>query len=59
MAHLVEHLTLGFGSDHDLIWGFEPHIGLSAAGAEPSWDFLSLLLSLPFPALSLSLKNKK
>ena len=42
VAQLVEHLTLGFCSVHDLmVHGFEPHIGLSLP--------LSLSLSLPLP----------
>ena len=63
-VQLVEHLTLGFSSVHDLtIREFEPHMGLCADGAEPAWDFsLPLSLSLPLPSLlslSLSLSQNK
>ena len=57
MAQSVKHLTLDFGSGHDLmVHGFEPLVGLCAHIAEPVWDSLSLPLSLPlpFPASSLS-----
>ena len=48
MAQLVEHLTLGFGSGHDLtVRGFEPHVGLCADSVEPAWDSLSPSLSAP------------
>ena len=50
MAQSIKGLTLGFCSGHDLTVGrFEPHIGLSTAGARPVWDCLSLPLSLPLP----------
>ena len=56
MAQSVEHLTLDFGSGHDLtVRGFEPHIGLCTDNAEPTWDSLSLSLC-PSPAHALSLK---
>ena len=43
MAQWVKHLTLGFGSGHDLmVHEFEPYIGLSAAVVELAWDSLSL-----------------
>ena len=61
MAPLVERLTLGFGSGHELaVCEFEFHVGLCADGVEPAWD--SLPLSLPLPcwlSLSLSLKINK
>ena len=43
MAQLVEHPTLGFGSDHrDLtIHETEPHVGLRVDSMEPAWDSLS------------------
>ena len=63
MVQSVEHLTLDFGSGHDLtVCGFEPHIGPWADSAEPAWDSLSPSLSLSAPpplAPSLSLKIKK
>ena len=67
MAQSVEHPTLHFGTDHDLIvHGFKPLIGLCAGlcadSSEPGAYFgfcLSLSLSVPPPlALYLSLKNK-
>ena len=48
VAQSVKHLTLGFGSGHDLmIRGFEPHIRICADSVEPAWDFLSPSLSAP------------
>ena len=39
VAQLVEHLTLGFGSDPDLmVCEFKPHIKLCADSMEPTWD---------------------
>ena len=61
MAQSVKHLTLGFGSGHDLtVRGFESCIRLCAESAEPAWDSLSLPLSLLLPLLvrSLSKINK-
>ena len=47
MAQSVGHLTLDFGSGHDLpVRGFEPHVGLCADGVEPAWDSLSLPLKI-------------
>ena len=44
MAQSVEHLTLDFGSGHDLsVCEFEPHIGLLTGSVEPAWDSLSVL----------------
>ena len=56
VAQPVKHLTLGFGSGHDLmVCGFKPQVI-----REPAWDFLSLSLSLcPFPAHALSLSLSK
>ena len=63
VAQSVKHLTLDFGSGHDLtVHEFEPHI--YADSAKPAWDSLSLPLC-PSPAhsfarsLSLSLKINK
>ena len=53
----VKHLTLDFGSGHDLtVHGFEPHVSM-----EPAWDSLSPSLSAPLSMLSLllSLKTNK
>ena len=61
MAYSVKHLTLDFGSGHDLVvHGLEPHVGLCADSVEASWDSLSpVSLALgPSPALFHSLKNK-
>ena len=52
MARLVKHLTLAFGSGHDLMAReFEPRIRFCADSMEPAWDSLPL-------SLSLSLSNK-
>ena len=54
---MVKHLTLDFGSGHDLIMvrGFEPCVGLHADSAG-LLGILSLSLSLsPYPTGSLSL----
>ena len=60
VAQLGEHLTLDFGSGHDLmVRGIKPHIGLYADSEEPAWDSLTFPLSLPSPALSLSLSINK
>ena len=57
VAQSVKCLTLGFGSGRGLTFHeFNPRIGLCANGAEPTWDSLSLPLSLYHPTLfSLSL----
>ena len=48
----VKHLTLDFGSGHDLtVHEFEPLIGLQADSAKPAWDSLSSSLC-PFPTLA-------
>ena len=61
---MVKHLTLDFGSGHDLtVRGFEPRIGLHADIEDPPWDSLSLSLSLSSLFLSVkinkNLKKKK
>ena len=54
VAQSVKHPALDFGSDHDLtVHGIEPHVGLCADRAEPSWNSLSLSLSAP-PSLTLT-----
>ena len=54
VAQSVEHLSLDFGSGHDLtVCDIEPHVGLCADSAEPAWDSLS---ASPPLALALSLK---
>ena len=56
VAQSVEHLTLDFGSGHDLTVGGIEHCNrLCANSAQPAWDSLSLPLSAP-PLLALSLK---
>ena len=48
VAHSVEHLTLDFGSGHDLaVHGFEARVHLSADSVGPAWDSFSLPLSPP------------
>ena len=67
VALLVKHLTLDFGSGHDLtVCGVRPRVGLGADSTEPAWHSFSPSLSaLPCPALpspplfSLSLKINK
>ena len=56
MTQLVERLSaFDFGPGHDLtVREVEPRLGLCADGAEPAWDSLSPLLSVP-PLLVLSL----
>jgi len=49
VAQSVGHLTLDFGSSHDLgVVSLSPMSG-SVLGVEPSWDFLSISLSAPLP----------
>ena len=56
VSQSVKHLTLDFGSGHDLmVREFEPRIGLCTDSMEPAWDSLSLPLSLPLPMLVLAL----
>ena len=59
MAQSVRHLTLDFGSYHDLmVREFEPRVGLCADSLDsPSSDSLSPSLSAP-PLLMLSLSFK-
>ena len=53
MVQLVESLTLGFGSGHDLMaHEFEPLVRLYSDSTEPGWDSLSPSFSAP-PSLSL------
>ena len=64
MAHSVEHLTLGFGSGHDLtVGGIQPCIGLRVLTVQSLLGILSLSsLSVPphiMCMLSLSLKINK
>ena len=48
MAQSVKHLTLGFGSGHELtVREFEPSIWFCADSGEPAWDSLSPSLSAP------------
>ena len=48
MAPSVKHLTLDFGSGHDLmVHEFEPRIELCTDSVEPAWDSLSPPLSPP------------
>ena len=66
VAQSVEHLTLDFGSGHDLmVRGIEPHVRLCIDTVEPAWDSLSPRLSAPPPlacaqeqALSLEINSK-
>ena len=59
MAQQVQPQTLDFGSGHDLlVRGFEPCVGLCAAGTEPARDSLSPSLSAP-PHLKNKFKNLK
>ena len=46
MAQLVECLTLGFISGHDLaVREIKPRVGLCAGSVKPAWDSLSASLS--------------
>ena len=48
VAQWVEHLTLDFGSGHDLmVCGIKPCVRLRDDSTEPAWDCLSLSLPLP------------
>ena len=68
MAQSVEHLSLDFGSGHDLtVHGRETRVGLCTDSADPAWASLSPSISVPPPhalvcslsfSLSLSLSNK-
>ena len=47
MAQSFKHPTLGFGSGHDLmVCGIEPRVGLYTDRTKPSWNILSLSLSI-------------
>ena len=65
VAQSVNHLTLDFGSGHDLtVCGFQPHVRLYADSSEPGASSDSVSPSLSAPPLlvlahSLSLKSKK
>ena len=67
VAQSAKHLTLNFGSSHDLmVHEIEPRVGFCADRAEPAWGSLSPPLSAPPPlmlahvhALSLSLSQNK
>ena len=59
MAQSVKHLTLDFGSGHDLtVRDIEPHVGLCADLKEPAWDSLSLFLC-PSPAHTVFVETNK
>ena len=62
MVQYVGHLTLDFGSGHDLgVLRSDSELG-SAIGTKPAWDSLSLPLPLHLPTpriLSLSLSRRK
>ena len=60
VAESVKHLTLGFGSGHDLMaHEFKPYIGPCADSMKPAWDSVSLSLSvLPLLALYISLSRE-
>ena len=59
MAQSVKHLTLGFGSGHDLtVLKVEPCIGLQSDSVELAWDSLFPSLSAP-PQLALSVSLSK
>ena len=62
MGQPVKHLTLDFGSGHDLtVHEMKPHIELCADSGEPVWNYVSALptlLSL-MHACALSLKINK
>ena len=60
VAQLVKcWLTLDFGSGHYLtVCGIDPCVGLCTDGVEPTWDFVSLRLSLSL-LCSLPLKIDK
>ena len=57
----VKHLTLDFSSGHDFaVCNIEPRVGLCTDNTEPTWDSLSLSLSLsalPLLMHSLSLST--
>ena len=58
-ASVVEHLTLGFTSGHDLkVCEIKPDIGLYAHSAQSAWDSLSPSSSAP-PLLACCLSLSK
>ena len=60
VAQLVEHLTLGFPSGHDLtVHEFELSVKLCADSAESAWDSVSPSLSASLHSRSLSLSQNK
>ena len=60
MAQSVKHLTLDFGSGHDLmVCEMESSIRVCADSVEPAWDSLSLSVCLPHSHFSLSLSQNK
>ena len=47
MAQSVRHLTLDFGSGHDLIvCEFKPCVGLCTDSVDPAWNPLSLKIKI-------------
>ena len=59
VAQLVEHLTIDFGSGHDLtVHEFKPCSGLCADNVELAWDSVFPAVSAP-PPLLLCLKINK
>ena len=62
MAQSVKHLTLDFGSGHDLtVREMKTHVGLCTDSTEPAWDSLFPSFSAPSlftPARSLLLSLK-
>ena len=59
MARTVKHLTLGFGSGHDLRVVGSSHTLGSALSVESAGDFLTPSLPLPWLAHMLSLSINK
>ena len=58
VAQLLKHLTLNFGSGHDLtICEIKPHVKLCASSVEPAWDSLSPSLHSLACTCSFSLKT--
>ena len=50
VAQSAKHLTLDFGSGHDLtVREMEPRVGLCADSTEPAWESPSPSFSLPLP----------
>ena len=60
MVQLVKHLTLDFGSGHDLrVRGFKPCVRICADSVEPSWNSLSLSLCPSLLKINNKLKKKR